>query len=224
MKTNYWHRQDVLCDVHSCGLMMSFWKYKFQWSFFPTGQSLSVSSALELCLYFPRFKFMFLWLCWKCVCVHVLYWKANRNMSTTLMTMSNIMIMNTTTFWVSGGRLQRSMVFRNPILCLLHLPEPLPRAISLEASSSSFFFSSLSSATPPLLCIRSRMKCRHQPASPPLGWSLVLSNSVTLLRCLAVLIVSSASPATLLMHRIALACQWRLGALLLAVVNLAWWS
>lgn len=157
------------------------------------------------------------------VCVCVLYWKANRNMSTTLMTISNIMIMNTTTFWVSGGRLQRSMVFRNPILCLLHLPEPLPRAISLEASSSSFF-SSLSSATPPLLCIRSRMKCRHHAASPPLGWSLVLSNSVTLLRCLAVLIVSSASPATLLIHRIALACQWRLGALLLAVVNLAWWS
>lgn len=153
-----------------------------------------------------------------CLCVWVLYWKANRNMSTTLMTISNIIIMNTTTFWVSGGRLQRNMVFKKPILCLLHLPEPLPRAISLWASSS------LSSAKLPLLCSRASIMCLHHTASPPLGLSLVLSSSATLLRCLAVVIVSSASPATLLIHRVALACQWRLGALPLAFSNLALWS
>lgn len=118
---------------------------------------------------------------------------------------------NTTTFWVSGGRLQRSMVLKNPSLCLLHLPEPLPRAISPLASSSSS-----SSAPLPLLC---RLSLSAEPPHhtvsprPPLRLSPSLSSSAVRLPRLSPALASSASPATLPMPSVAPACQWRLGAL-----------
>lgn len=150
-----------------------------------------------------------------CVCVRVviaLYWKARRNMSTTLMMMSSIMMRNTTTFWVSGGRLQRSMVLKNPILCLLHLPEPLPRAISPLASSSSS-----SSPPPPLprsLSLSGKPPHHTAPPRPTLRLSPSLSSGAGLLFPSALTVASSASPATLPMHSVAPACQWRLGAYL----------
>lgn len=153
--------------------------------------------------------------CVACACVCALlrsYWKASRNMSTTLMMMSSIIMRNTTTFWVSGGRLQRSMVLRNPILCLLHLPEPLPRAISPLASSSSSF----SSAPSPLLCRLSlSAEPPHHTASPrpPLRLSPSSSGSAAVLLRSAPALASSASPATLPIPSVAPACQWRLGAL-----------
>ena len=155
-----------------------------------------------------------------CVCVcdkesggwSVLYWKASRNMSTTLMMMSSIMMRNTTTFWVSGGRLQRSMAVKNPILCLLHLPEPLPRAISPLASSSS------SSSAPLPLPRRLSLSAEppHHTASPrplPRLAPSASSSAAFLLRS-APAGASSASPATLPMPTVAPACQWRLGAYL----------
>lgn len=141
-----------------------------------------------------------------------LYWKARRNMSTTLMMMSSIMMRNTTTFWVSGGRLQRSMVLKNPILCLLHLPEPLPRAISSLASSSSS-----SPAPPPLprrLSLSAEPPHHTAPPRPPPRLSRSLSSSVALLFLSALAVASSPFPATLPMPRVAPACQWRLGAYL----------
>lgn len=109
------------------------------------------------------------------------------------------------------------MVFNNPILCLFHLPEPLPRAISLLASSSSS-----SSAMLPLLCRLSlSAEPPHHTASPPLRQSLSLSRSAARLLRLSLALTSSASPATLPISSVAPACQWRLGALSVSVcVNL----
>lgn len=145
---------------------------------------------------------------WRSLCA--LYWKASRNMSTTLMMMSSIMMRNTTTFWVSGGRLQRSMALKNPILCLLHLPEPLPRAISPLASSSS----SSSALLPLPLRLSLSAEPPHHTTSPrPLPWLfLLLSTSAALFLRSAPTVTSSASPATLPMPSVAPACQWRLGA------------
>lgn len=143
-------------------------------------------------------------------CVCALYWKASRNMSTTLMMMSSIMMRNTTTFWVSGGRLQRSRVLKNPIFCLLHLPEPLPRAISPLVSSSSS-----SSALLPLPCRLSlSAKPPHHTASPrPPAWlPPLLSSRAALHLSLASTVTSPVSPATLPMPSGAPACRWRLGA------------
>lgn len=125
----------------------------------------------------------------------VLYWKASRNMRTTLMIISNIMMRNTTTFWVSGGRLQRSIVLKNPILCLLHLPEPLPRAISSLVSSSS------SSAPPPLPRLLSlNTKPPHHTASPrpPSRLSMSVSSRAAFFLRSAPAVSSSVFPATLL--------------------------
>lgn len=133
-------------------------------------------------------------------------------MSTTLMMMSSIMMRNTTTFWVSGGRLQRSIVLNNPILCLLHLPEPLPRAISSLASASSS-----SSAPPPLprrLSLSAEPPHHTAPPRPPPRLSPSLSSSVALLFLSALAVASSAFPATLPMPSVAPACQWRLDAYL----------
>lgn len=126
--------------------------------------------------------------------------------------MSSIMMRNTTTFWVSGGRLQRSMAVKNPILCLLHLPEPLPRAISPLASSSS------SSSAPLPLPRRLSLSAEppHHTASPrplPRLAPSASSSAAFLLRS-APAGASSASPATLPMPTVAPACQWRLGAYL----------
>lgn len=155
--------------------------------------------------------------------VFALYWKASRNMSTTLMIMSSIMMRNTTTLWVSGGRLQRSMVLKNPILCLLHLPEPLPRAISPLASSFS------SSSVPLLLLCRlslSSERPHHTASARPPPWPPPSpSTSADPLFRSALALASSASPATLPMQRVAPACQWRPGALSVsACANLAPWS
>lgn len=103
------------------------------------------------------------------------------------------------------------MVLKNPSLCLLHLPEPLPRAISPLASSSSS-----SSAPLPLLC---RLSLSAEPPHhtvsprPPLPLSPSLSSSAACLLRSAPALASSASPATLPIPRVAPACQWRLGAL-----------
>lgn len=103
------------------------------------------------------------------------------------------------------------MVLKNPSLCLLHLPEPLPRAISPLASSSSS-----SSAPLPLLC---RLSLSAEPPHhtvsprPPLRLSPSLSSSAVRLPRLSPALASSASPATLPMPSVAPACQWRLGAL-----------
>lgn len=107
--------------------------------------------------------------------------------------------------------MQRSMVLKNPSLCLLHLPEPLPRAISPLASSSSS-----SSAPLPLLC---RLSLSAEPPHhtvsprPPLRLSPSLSSSAVRLPRSSPALASSASPATLPMPSVAPACQWRLGAL-----------
>ncbi|TNN61158.1 hypothetical protein EYF80_028666 [Liparis tanakae] len=88
------------------------------------------------------------------------YVKASRNISTTLMTMSSIMMRNTTTFCVSGGRLQRSTVVKKPSRCRLHRPEPPPpRAISrlLAAAAAAASSSSSSSSSAPLPLPRRRL-------------------------------------------------------------------
>lgn len=148
----------------------------------------------------------------RCVCA--VYWKASRNMSTTLMIISNIMMTNTTTFWVSGGRLQRRRVLKNPIFCLFHRPEPLPRAISPLVSSSSS-----SSAPVPCRLSLSTEPPHHTASACPTPW-LPLSSSKTdsHLRS-APTVTSPASPATLPMLSVAPACRWRLCAYLYLCVN-----
>lgn len=199
----------AMLDTHQCQQPRS-----------PTGQSSLLSWLL--CsfslsgLFFHREAFVHLCVC-ECVWMSegslcALYWKASRNMSTTLMMMSSIMMRNTTTFWVSGGRLQCSMVLRTPILCLLHLPEPLPRAISSLASSCSS-----SSALPPLprlLSLSAEPPHHTAPPRPPLRLSPSLSSSDAALFLSALAVASCASPATLPMPSVAPACPWRLGAYL----------
>lgn len=60
------------------------------------------------------------------------YWKASRNISTTLMMTSNIMMTNTTTFWASGLRLQRNRKWARPCRDAVRWP---PRAMAPEAPS-----------------------------------------------------------------------------------------
>ncbi len=77
--------------------MFASWKHIHEWARgtnFPFSSSSSSSS--------PPLPSLFLFT------AAVPYWKASRNISTTLMRTSNIMMTNTTTFWASGLRLHRN--------------------------------------------------------------------------------------------------------------------
>ncbi len=80
------------------------------------------------------------------------YWKASRNISTTLMMTINIMMTNTTTFWASGLRLHRNRKWAMPCRDVVRWP---PRAMAPETPS------------PRGLCMNARRHtvCRPDPLS-----------------------------------------------------------
>lgn len=88
----------------------------------------------------------------------------------------------TTTFCVSGGRLQRSRVLKNPSLCRPQRPEPLPRAMSSPSRS-------LAGASAPSACSSCGLARSRRSLSPPHHTAALSSTAALLPR-------SSASPAT----------------------------